>query len=71
MELSDLEAMVQEVNATQVAPEEKLSDHVYKYDAKEYREQIFQRPMICQKHPLLIVNQGDYLMNRGSKQDNE
>ena len=35
MELSDLEAMVQEVNATQVAPEEKLSDHVYEYDAKE------------------------------------
>ena len=35
MELSDLETMVQEVNATQVAPEEKLSDHVYEYDAKE------------------------------------
>ena len=35
MELSDLEAMVKEVNATQVAPEEKLSDHVYEYDAKE------------------------------------
>lgn len=35
MELSDLEAMVQEVNATQVAPEEKLSDHVYEYDAKD------------------------------------
>lgn len=32
---------------------------------------IFQRPMKCLKHPLLIVNQGDYLMNRGSKQDNE
>ena len=35
MELSDLESMVKEVNATQVAPEEKLSDHVYEYDAKE------------------------------------
>lgn len=28
----DLEAMVQEVNSTQVAPDEKLSDHVYEYD---------------------------------------
>ena len=34
MELKDLEAMVQEVNATQVAPNEVLSDHVYKYDSK-------------------------------------
>ncbi len=32
MELSDLEAMVQEVNATQVAPNEVLSDHVFEYD---------------------------------------
>ena len=28
--------MVQEVNATQVAPDEVLSDHVYEYDAKEH-----------------------------------
>lgn len=35
VELSELENMVQEVNATQVAPEEKLSDHVYEYDANE------------------------------------
>lgn len=27
--------MEQEVNATQVSREEKLSDHVYEYDAKE------------------------------------
>ena len=26
--------MVQEVNQTQVAPQERLSDHVYEYDAK-------------------------------------
>lgn len=32
IELSDLEAMVKEVNATQVAPNEVLSDHVYEYD---------------------------------------
>lgn len=37
MELQDLEAMVQEVNATQVAPQDKLSDHVYQYD-NETRE---------------------------------
>ncbi len=29
----ELEAMVQDVNATQVEPEERLSDHVYEYDA--------------------------------------
>lgn len=32
MSLNELEAMVQEVNATQVAPQDRLSDHVYKYD---------------------------------------
>ena len=36
MELRDLEQMVQEVNQTQVAPQERLSDHVYEYDAKEH-----------------------------------
>ena len=35
-DLKTLENMVQEVNATQVAPEERLSDHVYAYDAKEH-----------------------------------
>ena len=30
----DLEAMVREVNETQVAPEERLSDNVYHYDAE-------------------------------------
>lgn len=36
MNLSDLEGMVREVNATQVAPEERLSDHVYEYDSKNH-----------------------------------
>ena len=36
MEFKELEQMVQEVNQTQVAPGERLSDHVYKYDAKEH-----------------------------------
>lgn len=34
MSLSDLEAMVREVNATQVAPEDKLTDSVYHYDSQ-------------------------------------
>ncbi len=34
MSLSDLEAMVKEVNATQVAPQDKLTDSVYHYDAE-------------------------------------
>lgn len=35
MGLKDLENMVKEVNETQVAPEDKLSDSVYHYDSKE------------------------------------
>ena len=31
---AELKAMVQDVNATQVALEERLSDNVYKYNAK-------------------------------------
>ena len=34
LKLEELETMVQEVNATQVAPNEVLSDHVYEYDAE-------------------------------------
>ena len=34
MSLGDLESMVREVNATQVAPEDKLTDSVYHYDAE-------------------------------------
>ena len=36
MEFKELEQMVQEVNQTQMAPGERLSDHVYEYDAKEH-----------------------------------
>ena len=36
MAREDLENMVQEVNATQVSPQERLSDHVYAYDAREH-----------------------------------
>ena len=32
----DLESMVREVNETQVAPEEKLTDNVYHYDSKNH-----------------------------------
>lgn len=32
----DLQAMVKEVNATQVRPEEKLTDNVYHYDSKDH-----------------------------------
>ena len=35
MDIRDLEAMVREVNATQVAPADKLTDNVYHYDSKE------------------------------------
>ena len=35
MSLKDLEAMVREVNATQVAPEDKLTDNVYHYDSQD------------------------------------
>lgn len=36
MEFKELEQMVQEVNQTQVALGERLSDHVYEYNAKEH-----------------------------------
>jgi len=32
----DLEMMVQQINKAEVAPEDRLSDHVYHYDAKEH-----------------------------------
>ena len=35
MQLKDLESMVKEVNETQVAPADKLTDSVYHYDSKE------------------------------------
>lgn len=36
MTSEQLEAMVRDVNATQVAPEDRLTDHVYHYDSKEH-----------------------------------
>ena len=36
MELEALEQMVQEVNETQVLPQERLSDHVYTYNAQSH-----------------------------------
>ncbi len=36
MNVKDLESMVKEVNATQVEPEDQLTDHVYHYDSKEH-----------------------------------
>jgi hypothetical protein len=36
VDFKDLKAMVEEVNATQVAPEEKLTDSVYHYDSKDH-----------------------------------
>ena len=36
MDFHQLEAMVHEVNSTQVAPEEKLTDNVYHYDSKDH-----------------------------------
>ena len=35
MDRETLEAMVRDVNASQVAPQERLSDHVYVYDSRE------------------------------------
>ena len=37
IELSSLEAMVKEINETQVEPKDRLSDTVYHYDSKEHR----------------------------------
>ena len=40
MSVSELQAMVQDINATQVRPEQRLSDYVYHYDSKE---KVFER----------------------------
>lgn len=36
MNARDLEAMIKEVNATEVAPEDVLTDHAYHYDSREH-----------------------------------
>lgn len=36
MDYSELKSMVEDVNATQVSPEEKLTDNVYHYDSKDH-----------------------------------
>ena len=36
MTAKELENMVKEVNATQVEPEDQLTDHVYHYDSKNH-----------------------------------
>ncbi len=40
MSVPELQAMVQDINATQVSPEQRLSDYVYHYDSKE---KVFER----------------------------
>lgn len=42
----EMQAMVQEINANEVAPAEVLSDCVYKYDAKEKRLDIASAPVL-------------------------
>lgn len=43
MDRQALETMVQDVNAGQVAPEERLSDHVYMYDSQEKEHKMEER----------------------------
>ena len=45
----ELQRMVQSVNMEQVAPEERLSDHVYHYDTKE---KLFERSDIYESRKL-------------------
>ena len=39
-----LQAMVQDINATEVAPEDVLSDSVYRFDSKEMKIDIEASP---------------------------
>lgn len=52
----ELEAMVQEVNATQVEPEERLSDHVYEYDANAH--ELMRSDTALEKKAMLDLSQG-------------
>ena len=57
----DLEAMVREVNETQVAPEERLSDNVYHYDAEA---KVFE---LAQHHEERIADMEKDSGDRGEK----
>ena len=46
---NDLKSMVEDVNATQVAPEEKLTDSVYHYDSKEHIFELAEKFEACQQ----------------------
>ena len=69
MDLKTLESMVQDVNATQVSPEERLSDHVYAYDAKEEKKQErpFLKERLAQKKDVVAKNEA----NREPRQMNK
>ncbi len=58
-EIQSLAEMVREVNATQVSPQEQLSDHVYKYDARaktlslaDVSAKELNLSMVCEKEPV-------------------
>ncbi|MCC6095155.1 MAG: DUF5688 family protein, partial [Eubacterium sp.] len=53
VDFRELEAMVSEINRTQVSPEERLSDFVYRYDAKE---RVFERASRYEARTKVVVN---------------
>lgn len=54
-----LRDMVQEVNATQVSPEEKLTDSVYHYDSKEHVFELAEKFEARQKNLETSVDKED------------
>lgn len=69
MQLQELEAMVRDVNATQVAPCDKLTDNVYHYDAQEkifeLGEKFVERQ---QERDEQTVNRDEKSADRGEKE---
>ena len=60
MDVDDLTSMVREVNQMQVAPEERLSDNVYKYDAKTKTLSLADECAREQKVSMVSENTGTY-----------
>ena len=72
MNARDLEAMAREVNATEVAPDERLTDHVYHYDSKDHVFEMadkFEERQAEKTAEEIASDRGSLLDNLKSKKD--
>ena len=67
MELRDLENMVKEVNETQVAPQDRLSDHVYQYDADSH--EVFRADMAEERQATKEAAKGEKAVDKKAEKE--